>query len=104
MRRALDLLVFLLALVGCGEVKAPEPLITSIDHVEAGGELVDGEAWLARWRERLDAKWRACRLAPAARVELDAHLEWLDGHNAGATARFVGALETLASGVADERR
>lgn len=31
----------------------------ALDHVEAGGELIDGEAWLARWRERLDAKWRA---------------------------------------------
>lgn len=50
---------------------------------------------------------RAYRLAPAAQAEVDAHLEWLDGHNAGATARFVGALEnaleTLASGVADGR-
>jgi hypothetical protein len=31
----------------------------ALDRVEAGGELVDGEAWLARWREQLDAKWRA---------------------------------------------
>ncbi len=47
------------------------------------------------------------RLEPAARVELDAHLEWLDEHNTGAAARFAGAienaLETLASGVADGR-
>ncbi|HEU4407804.1 MAG TPA: hypothetical protein VFS43_21245 [Polyangiaceae bacterium] len=29
----------------------------ALDHVEAGGELVDGEAWLARWRERLEASY-----------------------------------------------
>jgi plasmid stabilization system protein ParE len=50
---------------------------------------------------------RAYRLAPAAQAEIDAHLEWLDGHNTGAEARFVGALEApvqaLASGVADGR-
>ncbi|HEU4406236.1 MAG TPA: type II toxin-antitoxin system RelE/ParE family toxin [Polyangiaceae bacterium] len=50
---------------------------------------------------------RAHRLEPAARAELDAHLKWLDEHNTGAAARFVGALEnaleTLASGVADGR-
>lgn len=31
----------------------------ALDYVESGGELVDGEAWMARWRERLEAKWRA---------------------------------------------
>jgi hypothetical protein len=41
-----------------GEPIAPEDA-AALDHVEAGGELVDGEACLARWRERLDAKWRA---------------------------------------------
>ncbi|HEU4410679.1 MAG TPA: hypothetical protein VFS43_35820 [Polyangiaceae bacterium] len=53
--------------------KAPEPatdgepidpedaaaVSAALDYVESGGELEDGEAWLARWRERLDAKWRA---------------------------------------------
>ena len=45
-----------------GEPIDPEDaaaVAAALDHVEAGGELVDGEAWLARWRERLDAKWRA---------------------------------------------
>jgi hypothetical protein len=31
----------------------------ALDRVEAGGELADGEAWLAGWRERLKEKWRA---------------------------------------------
>ena len=31
----------------------------ALDRVEAGGELADGEAWLAGWRERLKAKWCA---------------------------------------------
>ncbi len=31
----------------------------ALDRVEAGCELVDGAAWLAGWRERLEAKWRA---------------------------------------------
>ena len=34
-------------------------LRAALDRVQAGGELVDGEAWLAAWRERLEAKWRA---------------------------------------------
>ena len=31
----------------------------AIAYVEAGGELVDGPAFMAEWRERLEAKWRA---------------------------------------------
>ncbi|MCU0686081.1 MAG: hypothetical protein MUF34_28190 [Polyangiaceae bacterium] len=36
-----------------------DAVAAALDYVEAGGELVDGEAWLAGWRERIDAKWRA---------------------------------------------
>jgi hypothetical protein len=31
----------------------------AIAYVEAGGELVDGPAFMAEWRKRLEAKWRA---------------------------------------------
>jgi plasmid stabilization system protein ParE len=47
---------------------------------------------------------RACRLAPVAQAEIDAPLAWLNEQSAGAAARFAGALETLASGVADGQR
>lgn len=45
-----------------GEPLDPETaaaIEAALDRVEAGGELVDGPAWMASWRERLEAKWRA---------------------------------------------